>query len=71
LRNLRVDRITPHELRERLEAGEAVTIVDLRQAVEYAATLARLPGAIRLDPAELAASPNLLPPGREVVLYCS
>ena len=71
LRSLRIDRITPGELWSRLVAGEAVTIVDLRHSLEFDASRDWLPGAIRLDPTALAAAPDLLPSGREVVLYCS
>jgi membrane protein DedA with SNARE-associated domain len=71
LRSLRVARITPEELKARLDAGERVAIVDLRHPVEYSADSARLPGAMRLEPAEVAGLPERFPPDRELVLYCS
>jgi membrane protein DedA with SNARE-associated domain len=71
LRRLRIARITPEELRRRLDAAEDTTIIDLRTALDVAAVPYAIPGS-RWIPAE-----NLddrladIPRDRELVLYCS
>ncbi len=71
LRRLRVARITPEELRRKLESGEEVMIVDLRHALEFDADPVVIPGAVRWDAGDLAQGELKLPRGREVILYCS
>jgi membrane protein DedA with SNARE-associated domain len=71
LRQVRVARITPDELKQRLDAGEEIAIIDLRHALELAADPATLPGAIRLEPGELSARHHEIPRDRDIVVYCS
>lgn len=71
LRQIQVDRISPDELRRRLDAGEDVVVVDLRHAAEFEAAEATLPGALRVAPEELDGQLGAIPPGREVVLFCT
>jgi len=69
LRKLQGDRITPEELRERLDAGEDLVIVDLRGPLSESANV--IPGAIRLSPEELTSRDRELPRDRDVILFCS
>ncbi len=71
LRELRIARITPSELNERLAHGEEVVVVDLRHAVEFEAEPQTIPGAIRLSPEELEAHHEQIPRAQEVVLFCT
>jgi len=72
LRELRVARITPQELRQRLEAGDtSVFIIDLRHAGELVADRRTLPGALRMALEELDARHAEIPRDREIALYCS
>jgi membrane protein DedA with SNARE-associated domain len=72
MRKLRVARITPDELHLKLEAGEQVLIVDLRDARELAGDdAARLPGAIHVPLDQLESRHEDIPRDREIVLYCS
>lgn len=71
IRLLRVARISPEELKEKLDAGADVVIVDLRHALDFAAAPLTLPGAIRLAPGELAHRHREIPRDREIVLYCT
>ena len=71
LRRLRVARITPEDLKRKIESGEKVVIVDLRHALEFDADPVVIPGAVRLDAGDLAQGQLKLPRGREVILYCS
>ena len=52
VRSLRARRLTPDELRLRLESPDPPSIVDLRSSIAFEVTCEALPGAIRLDPEE-------------------
>lgn len=72
LRELRIARITPQELKERLEQGDAtVFVVDLRHEVELQVDRRTLPGALRMALEELDARHAEIPRDREIALYCS
>jgi membrane protein DedA with SNARE-associated domain len=71
LRMLQASRITPDELRRRLEGGEDVMIVDVRHALEWELEGVKLPGALQLQPGELQLRHLEIPRDREIVLYCS
>ena len=72
MRKLRVARITPEELHLKLQAGESVLIVDLRDARELAGDdAARLPGAIHVPLDQLEARHEDIPRDRDIILYCS
>lgn len=64
-------RITPEELRELLDSGERVVIVDLRHALDSISDPRVLPGAIRMLPEEVAERASTLPVDEEIVLYCT
>jgi membrane protein DedA with SNARE-associated domain/rhodanese-related sulfurtransferase len=74
VREFRMARISPEELKEKLDAGEEIVIVDLhgrRPRGHYG-----IPGAMCIDPHRLGQhdNPNLrapIPRDREVVLYCT
>jgi membrane protein DedA with SNARE-associated domain len=71
LRQLRIARVSPEELKRKLDAGEDVAILDVRSALDVAATPFAIPGS-RWVPAE-ALDEHLaeIPRDRELVLYCS
>lgn len=71
IRTLRVDRITPDELKQRLDAGEKVVVVDLRGSLDFEIDPQRLPGALRVSAEQLEQGPLAIAPGSEVVLYCT
>src|SRR6516165_4241673 len=71
IRELRIARITPEELKRGLDAGEDLVVVDLRHSVEFGADDAKLPGAIHLDPEEIEHSHVEIPRDRDIVLYCT
>lgn len=64
-------RITPHELRAMLEAGEPVVVVDLRHPLDSVTDPRTLPGAIRMLPEDVEEKARLLPADQEIVLYCT
>ncbi len=71
LRRLRIARITPEELKRKLDAGEDMMIVDLRHSMDFEAEPHVIPGAIRLAVEELEGRHNEIPRDRDVILYCT
>jgi membrane protein DedA with SNARE-associated domain len=69
LKQLNVARITPEELRDRLEAGEDLLIVDLRTKLdEHPSTI---PGAVRISTEDLTSGVQAIPRDRDIILFCS
>jgi membrane protein DedA with SNARE-associated domain len=71
VRKLNVARITPQELKRRLDAGENIAIVDLRQDIDFEADPGLLPGALRMRADDLATRHQEIPRDRELILYCT
>ena len=71
LRHLRRARITAEELRRRLDAGEAVSVFDLRTAVDVEAAPYGIPGARWVPPERLDDPEQLIARSREVIFYCA
>ncbi len=71
LRRLRIARMTPEELKRKLDAGEDVVIVDLRHSLDFEAEPQTIPGALRIEASELSEQDHLIPRDREIVLYCT
>ncbi len=71
LRELRIARISPQELKHKLNAGEAVQIVDLRHSLDFEANPLTLPGALHFDPEELEIHQEKIARDRDVILYCT
>jgi membrane protein DedA with SNARE-associated domain len=69
--DLDIPRVTPADLKTKLDAGEAVAIVDLRHSVELGGEPWALPGALRMQPHELEERDPGLAPDRDIVLYCA
>lgn len=62
------DRIAPADLRRRLDAGDALQLVDVREAAEFAA--GRLAGARLIPQGQLGRRARELDRNRPVVLLC-
>ena len=71
LRDLRVSRISVEELKQKLDDGEELAIVDLRHSLDFEADPETIPGAFRMDSSELQEETDRLPHDREVILYCT
>ena len=71
LRRLRLARITPEELNQRLKAGNEVMILDLRHPLEFEGDPVIIPGAIRVSAEDVEQHRLTVFQGREVILYCS
>lgn len=71
IRELRIARIAPEELKRKLDAGENVVIVDLRHSMDFEAEPETIPGALHMEAGDLDDHPELIPRDRDVVLYCT
>lgn len=72
-RSLRIARITPHELKERMEKGESLSLVDLRNAIERSE--GSIPGSVQISPRQLTEDQvdSIIAPlvGTEIIVYCT
>jgi rhodanese-related sulfurtransferase len=64
-------RITPDELKRRMEVGEDFTIIDVRNPNAWAQSDAIIPGAIRFTLDKLEESLPRIPKNKPVVAYCT
>jgi membrane protein DedA with SNARE-associated domain len=71
LRSIRVGRMRPEELKERLDAGEELVVVDLRSSREFDESPRSIPGALRIDAEDLVREHAKIPRDREVILFCT
>ena len=60
--------ISPRELKQRLERGDALTLLDVREPAEHA--ICALPGDRLIPMGELHARLRELDPDAETVVYC-
>jgi membrane protein DedA with SNARE-associated domain len=70
IRELVIARITPQELKGKLDAGDNVLIIDVRHALDFEADPHVIPGAIRI-PFEHMEGLAGIAKGREIVVYCT
>ena len=71
LRKLRTAPVSPEALKRRLDAGDDVTIIDLRTALDVAATPYAIPGSRWLAADAIDEHEVELLRSRDVVLYCA
>jgi membrane protein DedA with SNARE-associated domain/rhodanese-related sulfurtransferase len=71
LKKLVAARLDPEELKQQLDSGEQVYIVDLRHPLELLSDPFTLPGALHFSPEALASRHLEIPRDRDVVLYCT
>jgi adenylyltransferase/sulfurtransferase len=63
-----IDRITPAEVRDRLDRGEHLRLLDVREPIEH--QIARIEGAELVPLGRLEEVVGRLDPGEELVLVC-
>jgi membrane protein DedA with SNARE-associated domain/rhodanese-related sulfurtransferase len=71
LKSVRGAKIEPEELKEMLDGGQKVFIIDLRHPLDYLPDPRVLPGAVRIGPETVAQHQEMIPRDRDVVLYCT
>jgi membrane protein DedA with SNARE-associated domain len=69
LKKIEVARITPEELRRKLEAGEEVFVIDLRSEREFEEHA--IPGAMHMPADQVAERSGAIPRDRDIILLCS
>jgi rhodanese-related sulfurtransferase len=68
---MEAERITVRELMEKMEHGERLQVLDVRNRIDYMKSDAALPGAIRVPANRLAEHLGGLDPTVETVTYCT
>jgi rhodanese-related sulfurtransferase len=63
--------ITAEELYLLLGSHQAVALFDVRQPLDLLAHTEIIPGARRIPPAEVLATPDLIPKDKEAIVYCT
>ena len=63
-----MDEITPSELKKRLDNGDDIQIVDVRENNEVA--ISRLPNSLHIPMAQVLVRMNEIDPTRETVVHC-
>ena len=64
-------RISVDELKQKLDAGEALTIVDVRHTMDLEANPHLIPGAVHMPFEEIDQRHHEIPRDRDIVLYCA
>jgi membrane protein DedA with SNARE-associated domain len=70
-RLLERSRITAPELKERLDRGENIAIVDLRSDISYQVDGVKVAGSIWIPPGDFDERYREIPSNRPVVMYCT
>src|SRR5690242_18408671 len=71
IHKLRVSRITPEELKDEMNRGIPVVIVDLRNEARLDAEAVQIAAALRLTPEQLEDRHIEIPRDRDIILYCT
>jgi rhodanese-related sulfurtransferase len=64
-------RITPNELKKRMDAGEDFTVIDVRNPQAWAQSDTMMPDAIRVPLDGFERHLSQIPKNRPVVTYCT
>jgi membrane protein DedA with SNARE-associated domain len=71
LKTISVARITPEELKAKMDAKEDIVILDVRNQLDRNTDPVRIPGAFHVLPEHVEFQPEDLPFDREIVVYCT
>ena len=63
--------ISPEQLHSLLGSHQDVALFDVRQPLDLLAHSEIIPGARRIPPADVLATPSLIPKDKEAVVYCT
>ncbi len=64
-------RVTPEEVKSRLDNGEKITFIDVRNAQPWADSEIKIPGAIRISLSELQERLPFIPRSEPIITYCT
>ncbi|HKT33267.1 MAG TPA: DedA family protein/thiosulfate sulfurtransferase GlpE [Nitrospira sp.] len=71
LKELRVARISPGELKRLMDDGQPSVVVDLRGALDHVADPYTIPGALRISAEDLEQRHPDIPRDQDVILFCA
>jgi membrane protein DedA with SNARE-associated domain/rhodanese-related sulfurtransferase len=71
LRDLRMAKITVDELKQRMDAGDPMTVVDVRHPLAVELDPETIPGAMNFLMEEIEHRHQEIPRDRDIILYCS
>ena len=71
LAKVRNARLEPKQLKEMMDEGQDLFIVDLRHPLDYLPDPRVIPGAIRVLPDELMKKSKEIPRDKDIILYCT
>jgi membrane protein DedA with SNARE-associated domain/rhodanese-related sulfurtransferase len=71
LRDLRMAKISVDELKKRMDAGDPITVVDVRHPLAVGLDPEAIPGALNFSLEEVKYRHHEIPRDREIVLYCT
>ena len=71
LEQVKGDRITPDELKHKIESGEPLVIIDLRHPLDVLTDPRTLPGALQIAPDELSSRHGEIARDGELILFCT
>ena len=71
LRHLRMAKISVDELKQRMDAGDAISVVDVRHPLALDLDPESIPGAINFTLEEIEHRHHEIPRDRDIVLYCT
>jgi membrane protein DedA with SNARE-associated domain len=71
LSKLRINRVTPEQVRDLVASGCGVTIVDLRHPAEVERVGMKIPNALVIRPEDLRSRSHEIPREHEIILYCT
>ena len=63
-----MEEITATELKQRLDQGDDIQIIDVRE--DYEVALGRIPDAVHIPLAQVMSRMNEIEPNRDTVVYC-
>lgn len=66
-----VPRITPDQLKRRMDAGEQFTLIDVRNPRAWAESDEKMEGAVRVPADDLKSHFSEIPKDRAIVTYCT
>lgn len=71
VRQLRINRVSPHDVYDLLSTDDAMTVLDLRNPAEVERSGMKIVGATLISPDELRHRVSDIPADRDIVLYCT
>lgn len=71
LRDLRMAKISVDELKQRMDAGDPITVVDVRHPLALELDSERIPGALNFMMEEIEHRHHEIPRDRDIILYCT